>query len=319
MVSRTALAGERGRDTESVGKPTRRSAGTLRRPCRSPSSRSTSTPCCTSPSGLTVRWQTIALAAVVAVCLAMAGVLARRCVASRGRPPVHRDRGRPGSGGRRTDRVCAARPGRVSRRADVAARPDGRRSRARPGGRRWSADRVRGGGPARSAGGRWAHLLATPAARRDRGRQADDGPRRERSGPGHRGTWATAYLGAGPWVGLAPDLSSHPAQVYEAVGTLVVAVIVVLATAAGAFRALDGRLLLIAIAGWALVRAVVSTTWRDPVVAGPLPVGGLVALGVAIGGIVATVLVPTWRPRRVRDGASTAAPVWPDPETRPPF
>ena len=34
------------------------------------------------------------------------------------------------------------------------------------------------------------------------------------------GLWATAYLGPGPWLSLAPDVPSHPSQVYEALATI---------------------------------------------------------------------------------------------------
>ena len=30
------------------------------------------------------------------------------------------------------------------------------------------------------------------------------------------GAWATAYVGPGPWCSLAPEVPSHPSQVYEA-------------------------------------------------------------------------------------------------------
>jgi prolipoprotein diacylglyceryltransferase len=269
--------------------------------------------------GLTVRWQTIALAAAVALCLATAGILARRA-SLRADDLLYIAIGAvPGAvlGGRIGYALLVPDAFRAGPMSLLDPTVGGLELGLAVVGGLLSGSVVAAllGAPT----GRWAHLLATPllvAIAAGKLTMALGG-----SGQGRAfdGTWATAYLGAGPWVGLAPDLPSHPAQVYEAVGTLVIAVIVVLSTAAGAFRALDGRRLLIAIAGWALVRAVVSTTWRDPVVAGPLPVGGLVALGVAIGGIVATVLVTTWRPRRVRPGASTAAPVWPDPETRPPF
>ena len=47
----------------------------------------------------------------------------------------------------------------------------------------------------------------------------------------------------------------------------------------GAFRRRDGRLFFVAIGLWAIARAVVSTTWRDPVVADRLNAGGLIAIG----------------------------------------
>ncbi len=36
------------------------------------------------------------------------------------------------------------------------------------------------------------------------------------------GTWATAYLGPGPWGSLAPELPSNPSQAYEAFTTVIV-------------------------------------------------------------------------------------------------
>ena len=133
------------------------------------------------------------------------------------------------------------------------------------------------------------------------------------------GDWATAFLGAGPWVSSAADIPSHPAQVYEALGTTVVALLVLMATSLGAFRARDSSRLLIAIALWAVVRAAVSTTWRDPIIVGPLPVGGVLALVIAAGTIVTAIVVGAWLPRKARAARAAAQPAWPDPETRPPF
>jgi prolipoprotein diacylglyceryltransferase len=138
--------------------------------------------------------------------------------------------------------------------------------------------------------------------------------------------WATAYLGPGPWGSLAADLPSHPSQLYEGLGTLVWAAVlaVVLASLAGRRGALpggDGRLLLIGLAGWALVRALVSVTWRDPVGPGPLPVGGWLAVLLALGCVAGVAVLTARRQRAVgRDGGeATTDPSWPDPATRPPF
>jgi phosphatidylglycerol---prolipoprotein diacylglyceryl transferase len=140
--------------------------------------------------------------------------------------------------------------------------------------------------------------------------------------------WATAYVGPGPWGSLAPELASHPSQVYEAAGTLAVAVILVMVIASGAvgtggrIRTADGRLLLLAIAGWAVVRTAVSTTWRDPLGPGPLPAGGWLALAVA-GGAIALVMVDTWLGWRKASAGEpdpdAAVPDWPDPAMRPRF
>jgi hypothetical protein len=82
---------------------------------------------------------------------------------------------------------------------------------------------------------------------------------------------------------------------------------------------MTGARLLVGLAGWAIVRAIVSTTWRDPVVTGPLPMGGIVAAVIAVGAIAGAVAVSVWLPRRARAREDAAKPLWPDPETRPPF
>ncbi|HSL75448.1 MAG TPA: prolipoprotein diacylglyceryl transferase family protein [Candidatus Limnocylindrales bacterium] len=133
------------------------------------------------------------------------------------------------------------------------------------------------------------------------------------------GDWATAFVGAGPWVSLAADVPSHPAQVYEALGTTLVALLILMASSLGAFRARDASRLFVAVALWCVVRAAVSTTWRDPVVAGPLPTGGVIALVLAVGALGGAMVVGAWLPRRSRAGDAAAQPAWPDPETRPPF
>jgi prolipoprotein diacylglyceryltransferase len=135
------------------------------------------------------------------------------------------------------------------------------------------------------------------------------------------GTWATAFLGPGPWGSLAPALPSHPAQGYEGIGTLLVATILSLVVLTGGFRRRDGRLLLVGLAGWAIMRASASTTWRDPVAAGPLPVAGWLAVAIAIGALVAAIAL-TVMARRAPGGATddgAEEPSWPDPETRPRF
>lgn len=143
--------------------------------------------------------------------------------------------------------------------------------------------------------------------------------------------WATAYLGTGPWGSLAPDLPSHPAQLYEGAATLVLGAVLAITTASlDARRATairrprpDGRLLLVGLAGWALIRATASTTWRDPVALGPLPTGGWVALVFALAAIAAVAAL-TARQQRALDASAEgppgpADPSWPDPAARPPF
>jgi prolipoprotein diacylglyceryltransferase len=98
--------------------------------------------------------------------------------------------------------------------------------------------------------------------------------------------WATSYLGAGPWGSLAPELPSHPAQLYEAGATLLVLVAAIGLVASGAFGRRDGRLFLALLAAWAVARAIVAATWRDPTVLGPLRADQLVSIGIAAGCVV---------------------------------
>lgn len=93
---------------------------------------------------------------------------------------------------------------------------------------------------------------------------------------------ATAYLGPGPWGSLAPSLPSVPSQALEAIATGIVLLLVAAISLAPLVRRPDGRLFAIALAGWAVGRAVVASTWRDPIVAGSLRAEQLIALAVAV-------------------------------------
>jgi prolipoprotein diacylglyceryltransferase len=132
--------------------------------------------------------------------------------------------------------------------------------------------------------------------------------------------WATAYLGPGPWGSLVPALPSQPSQAYEGIATLTILAVLTVALMLGAFGGRDGRLFFVAIGLWAIARAFVTTTWRDPVVAGGLDAGGLIAVGIAAGCVLALVVLTV----RLRRPSSVTPPadlrvdvVGPDPETRP--
>jgi len=101
--------------------------------------------------------------------------------------------------------------------------------------------------------------------------------------------WATAYAGHGPWASLAPEVASHPSQLYEAIGTTALLAALGLAIVAGVFARHDGSALLVGVGGWVVVRGMVVTTWRDAEVLGPLRAEQLVLLVVLIvcvGGVV---------------------------------
>jgi prolipoprotein diacylglyceryltransferase len=134
-------------------------------------------------------------------------------------------------------------------------------------------------------------------------------------------SWATAYLGPGPWGSLAPELASHPAQLYEGIASLVLAAMLGLGGVGNGSSAEDGRPFLIVVGAWAAVRAVVSMTWRDPATLGPLPVGGVLAAAIVVGAAVLLIAMTQWSQRHARAPAAADddEPSWPDPETRPQF
>jgi len=105
--------------------------------------------------------------------------------------------------------------------------------------------------------------------------------------------WATAYLGPGPWDTLAAQVPSHPAQVYEALLGLV-AIVGLWAISRAEFVARrDGAALFAALGLWAIVRFVAVFTWRDPVTAGPLRAEQAILLLVAVIAVIG--LVNRWR------------------------
>jgi prolipoprotein diacylglyceryltransferase len=267
---------------------------------------------------LVVRWQTVALAAVIAACLVVSGILARRALL-------------------RADDLLyiavGAVPGAVigGRLGQLAVVPE-----AFAGGPLSLFDPAIGGlelGLAVVGGcltgayvgkllgapvGGWAHTLALPllvALGAGKLAMAFGG-----SGQGSPTdlAWATTYLGAGPWGSLAPELPSHPAQLYEGFATLALAIALLLGGVGERSAANDGRLLVVAVGAWAAARAAVSVTWRDPVMLGPLPAAGVLAVGIVIGAAAVLVWAAVSSGRRVRT-EDHEEPSWPDPETRAQF
>jgi phosphatidylglycerol:prolipoprotein diacylglycerol transferase len=111
------------------------------------------------------------------------------------------------------------------------------------------------------------------------------------------GAWATAYLGSGPWGSLAPQIPSHPSQVYEALATIVVLLIVMTLLTRPVVRRPDGRAFLLSVAAWTIARGTVAATWRDPVAIGPFRPEQILDLIVAGGALVALAFLVTRRRR----------------------
>jgi prolipoprotein diacylglyceryltransferase len=130
-------------------------------------------------------------------------------------------------------------------------------------------------------------------------------------------SWATAYAGPGPWGSLSPALPSQPSQAYEGIATLIILTGLTLVLMAGVFGRRDGRSFFLGLGAWGLLRALVSITWRDSIVALGLNAGGLIAIGVVVVSTVGFIWVVSLGPR-IRDRARRAAEVSrADPEIRP--
>ena len=142
--------------------------------------------------------------------------------------------------------------------------------------------------------------------------------------------WATAYLGPGPWGSLAPQLPANPSQAYEALATGGAMLVVIVLIALGAFRGRNGGAFLLGLGLWAIARALVASTWRDPQVIGPLNMDQVISIGIASVTLVLMVLIGGVSTARGRHATGNPAadmagdgpgadgePTWPDPETRP--
>ena len=144
------------------------------------------------------------------------------------------------------------------------------------------------------------------------------------------GGWALAFTGPGPWGSLAPEIPSHPAQLYEALATAAVLLVMMVALAVGAFRRRTGAAFLFGLALWAGARALVAVTWRDEAVAGPLRMDQLISIAIVAGSLLLLALATAVDVRRRSAGDATPGGQathaagghemeWPDPTTRPRF
>jgi prolipoprotein diacylglyceryltransferase len=269
---------------------------------------------------IAVRWQTVALAGVVALVLLWSGAIARRLDL-------------------RADDllsiVIAAVPGAIiaGRMAWIAAHPDVVASDLAmwldPGLGGFDLAAAVLGGIASGACvaallgapvGRWAHILTVPLLLALAGGKASMILGGSGQGLPTDVPWSTAFVGDGPWGSLAASVPSHPSQAYEGLMSLTLALIVMVLAGMGGSRRADGRLLMGAVGVWALLRAAVSVTWRDPVVAGPLSIDGWLAVVVGLTSLaVAAALALTARRRRAAATAAGDELEWPDPAARPQF
>lgn len=141
-------------------------------------------------------------------------------------------------------------------------------------------------------------------------------------GAGWLGEPATAFLGPGPWGSLAPAAPAYPSQLIEAGATFVVVLVAVALLASGRFAARDGRAFFAIVGLWAVARLAVASTWRDPLVLGPLRADQVISLALLAG---CTILY-AWTARVARRaaaateaaarGADRSALEWPDPVER---
>ena len=174
--------------------------------------------------------------------------------------------------------------------------------------------------------GRWSHTLALPLLLAIGAGKLSMVLGGSGQGVLSDASWATAYMGPGPWGSLAPDLPAHPAQAYEGAATLGWVVVLALIASSGVFAARDGRLFLVAIGGWAAIRAAVSLVWRDPIAVGPFGVSGAIAAAIAVGAVVGAIVLAGRARQRASAGIDATAagpgpgdPAWPDSEARPRF
>ncbi len=275
---------------------------------------------------LSVRWGAIALAGVIVAALLLAGLLARAA-------GLHADDVAFVAVGIVPGAVVGARIGYLVLHQSTFAAAPGRLLDPSVGGMELglavAGGLLTGSYVASLLGGsvgRWLHVAAAPVLVALGGGKLTMVLTGTGQGVPSDGATATAYPGPGPWGSLVPALPSVPSQAYEGIATLVILVVLMLVVMLGGFRGRDGRLFFLAIGSWALARAVVSLTWRDPVVAGGLTAGGLIAIGIAIACALAVVLVTLRRrgsavhdPSAQGRGSRQDATAWPDPETRPRF
>lgn len=168
--------------------------------------------------------------------------------------------------------------------------------------------------------GRWMHAAVLPLLLALAGGKVAMAIGGSGQGAPWDGAWATAYLGSGPWRSPAPEIPAHPSQLYEALATVAVITIMAIVLARGAFARRTGTAFLVGIALWAVARAGVAATWKDPLVVGPLRTEQVICVGIAIAALVLLVVESARRRRVGSDGSGGGSRdelSWPDPRERP--
>jgi prolipoprotein diacylglyceryltransferase len=117
---------------------------------------------------------------------------------------------------------------------------------------------------------------------------------------------ALSFAGPGPWASIDPTTPAHASQVYEGLWALVGTVPVWWLGRSTAWGCSGrGLVLLVAITWWLAGRAMIALTWRDDVLVGPLGAEGVATLMVLGAGVALFALVTS---RQARPGT--------DPSTR---
>ena len=179
--------------------------------------------------------------------------------------------------------------------------------------------------------GRWMHALVLPVLLAIAGAKAAMVLGGTGQGVPSDVSWATAYLGPGPWGSLAPEIPAHPAQVYEAIATAVAILVVMWFVELGSFPGRNGGAFLLGLALWCGARAVIGIVARDRAVIGPLSMDQVISLSIAAACVLLLLVVggaSTVRGRRRKrddEGGGAPSPAaaaaggtdWPDPEARP--
>jgi phosphatidylglycerol:prolipoprotein diacylglycerol transferase len=238
-----------------------------------------------------VKLETIALAVVVAACLLVAGLIARSTPASGGsHPRLSLDDLLLLAIGALPGVVVGGRVGYVLLHLDYYLEHPAQVVDPAQGGLELTLAVVAGSLTAayvlrlmEAPMDRWAHVVAFPLL------LALGAGKLAMALGGHgQGTpsdlpWASVYVGDGPWGSLAPEIASHPSQVYEGIATLLLLQLMTALVARGVLRGADRYTLYLAVGAWAVIRVLVAFTWRDAAVLGPLGAEQLIALTVAIG------------------------------------